>query len=255
MNHSRSARARVSVHATLRRVTTLLVTAGLGLALACGGPKYPSCDNDDTCNTDGHSGVCLNGACVACRDDAGCGRGKECRAGACVAIEAFCDEKTQCPDGAPCQNQRCQPKLAKRAPRECGDDTPCPSGQRCENGHCVAPPQGGPGCTDFPPPRFDFEAADVVGEAQSTLTRLASCVTDGSLKGANVLLTGHCDARGEEEFNMTLGAQRAEAVRALLVRLGVPAGKVQTSSRGKLDATGSDDSSMALDRRVDIEVR
>ena len=255
MNHPDRARARFTVLATNRHALTLVVASALALVLACGGPKYPSCDNDDACNTDGHSGVCMNGTCVACRDDFGCGRGKECRAGACVAIEAYCDEKTQCPDGAPCQHQRCQPKLARRAPRECGDDAPCPGGQRCENGHCVAPPQGGPGCTDFAPPRFDFEAADVVSEAQSTLQRLARCVTDGSLKGSEVLLTGHCDARGEEEFNMTLGAQRAEAVRGVLVRLGVPAEKVKTSSRGKLDATGTDDTSMAIDRRVDIEVR
>jgi peptidoglycan-associated lipoprotein len=197
----------------------------------------------------------VNGTCVDCRDDAACGRGKACRAGTCAPIEGFCDDKSPCPGGVPCQDGRCQPKVASLPPRECGDDMPCSNGQRCENGHCVTPPQGGPGCTDFPAPRFDFEAADVQGEGTSTLKRLADCVTKGTLKGANVLLTGHCDARGEDEFNMTLGAQRAESVKTFLGGLGVPANRVSTSSRGKLDARGTDESSMAQDRRVDIEVR
>ena len=83
----------------------------------------------------------------------------------------------------------------------------------------------------------------------------AGCLANGSLKNAKVILTGHCDARGENEFNMSLGAQRSEAVKAILVSLGVPPNRITASSRGKLDATGSDEAGMANDRRVDIEVR
>jgi peptidoglycan-associated lipoprotein len=241
----------------MSRVRNLLsVAAAVAIVVACGGPKYPNCENDDDCNTDGHSGVCMNGKCVACRDDAGCGHGKECRAGACAPIEGFCDQKTACPGGAPCQNGRCQPRVASRPPpRECGDDLPCPSGQRCENGHCVLPPQGGPGCTEFPAPKFDFEDATIAGSAQEVLRRLADCLTKGTLKSQSVLLTGHCDPRGEDEFNMTLGAQRAEAVRSFLTALGVPANRIALSSRGELDARGVDEAGWSADRRVDIEVR
>ena len=41
------------------------------------------------------------------------------------------------------------------------------------------------------------------------LERLAKCLTNGGLKNARLLLTGHCDARGEQEFNMSLGDYRA----------------------------------------------
>lgn len=237
------------------RVGAALGLAGLALALACGGPKYPSCENDDHCNTSGHNGVCVNGTCVQCRDDAGCGRGQSCQAGACKIIEGFCDDKLPCPGGVPCQNGRCSTKVASVVPVECSDDKPCGSGQRCENGHCVSPPQGGPGCTEFPAPKFDFEAAEVTGDARATLQRLAECVTKGTLKGSRVLLTGHCDSRGEDEFNMSLGAQRAEVVRTFLSGLGVPAERISTSSRGELDARGTDEAGMQQDRRVDIEVR
>ena len=60
---------------------------------------------------------------------------------------------------------------------------------------------------------------------------------------------------GEYEFNMGLGAQRAENVKVFVVGLGLPVDKVTTSSRGKLDASGSDEAGWANDRRVDIEVR
>lgn len=220
-------------------VKVALACGGLAFALACGGPKYPSCENDEHCNSDGHQGVCVNGKCVSCRDDSGCGAGKECRAGTCEAKREPNESKV----------------VSRPPPRECGDDMPCPQGQRCENGHCVLPPQGGPGCREFPAPKFDFEGAELRGDAADVLRRLAECITTGSLKGSNVLLTGHCDPRGEDEFNMTLGAQRAETVRTFLTGLGVPANKIAVSSRGKLDAHGSDETSWAQDRRVDIEVR
>jgi peptidoglycan-associated lipoprotein len=54
---------------------------------------------------------------------------------------------------------------------------------------------------------------------------------------------------------MSLGAQRAEGVKTFLVGLGIANDKVTASSRGKLDANGTDEASWANDRRVDIEVR
>src|ERR1700761_8097149 len=77
-------------------VLTLVGVAGAG----CGGPKYPLCDNDDQCNTDGHTGVCVAGKCVECRDDKTCGAGKTCVSGGCTDIPGFCDKTHACPDGS-----------------------------------------------------------------------------------------------------------------------------------------------------------
>jgi len=60
----------------------------------------------------------------------------------------------------------------------CDDSHPCGSGQKCQNGHCVAPPNGGPGCTDFPPPKFQFESSELLSESKATLDRLAGCLGD-----------------------------------------------------------------------------
>jgi peptidoglycan-associated lipoprotein len=227
----------------------------LALAVACGGPKFPSCDNDENCNTEGHHGVCVDHKCVECRNDEQCGAGKSCQSGTCTPIEGYCDDSHPCENGGKCGNDhRCQ--AAARQDVECDDEHPCKKGEKCQNGHCTAPPaQAGPGCRDFPAPKFDFESPELRADARDTLQRLATCLSSGSLKANRILLTGHCDNRGENEYNMGLGAERAEGVKNFLIGLGVPTGKLATSSRGKLDAVGTDEAGWSNDRRVDIEVR
>ena len=173
-------------------------------------------------------------------------------------VEGFCDDKSPCPDGAPCTASRCGPvaKAASAPMVECDDEHPCKGrGDRCQNGHCVGPELGGPGCRDFGAPTFDFDSPELSEPMKQTLSRLATCLMTGSLKGRRVLLTGHCDPRGENEYNMGLGATRSERARSFLVKLGVAESQVTTSSRGKLDAIGSEESTWQQDRRVDIEVR
>jgi peptidoglycan-associated lipoprotein len=48
-----------------------------------------------------------------------------------------------------------------------------------------------------------------------------------------VLVEGHCDDRGSEEYNIALGASRAESVKQALVQEGVPATRIRTISYGK----------------------
>ena len=48
-----------------------------------------------------------------------------------------------------------------------------------------------------------------------------------------VLIEGHCDDRGSEEYNIALGTSRAESVKRALVQEGIPADRVRTVSYGK----------------------
>jgi peptidoglycan-associated lipoprotein len=247
----------VTVHKKLLGLGAGLLLGAILVGSGCGGPKFPNCENDQHCNTDGHKGVCLNGKCVDCRSDEACGDGRECHGGTCVATEGYCDDKKPCGEGKLCgKDHRCKAELqASNAPVECDDEHPCKGpGERCQNGRCYAPPKA-PGCEEFPAPRFSYESAEVTDEVRVTLDRLSKCLTTGPLKGRRVLFTGHCDARGEYEFNMGLGAHRAEAVKAMLANAGVAADRMTTSSRGKLDAVGQDEAGWANDRRVDIEIR
>jgi outer membrane protein OmpA-like peptidoglycan-associated protein len=86
------------------------------------------------------------------------------------------------------------------------------------------------------------------------LAKVAECLTAGQLKGKSVKLIGRADARGTTEYNMALGARRANAVLKYLGNLGVPAAQLSETSRGELDATGAGEEGYRRDRRVDIDV-
>jgi peptidoglycan-associated lipoprotein len=66
-----------------------------------------------------------------------------------------------------------------------------------------------------------------------------------------VQVEGHCDERGSEEYNMALGAKRAQAAKDYLVTLGISGSRVSTISYGKeLPAcTEHDESCWAQNRR------
>ena len=71
----------------------------------------------------------------------------------------------------------------------------------------------------------------------------------------NVQVTGMCDPRGTEEYNMALGDRRARATRDHLQRLGIQRPRMQTRSVGEEMATGSDEYGWSRDRRSDITER
>jgi peptidoglycan-associated lipoprotein len=101
-------------------------------------------------------------------------------------------------------------------------------------------------------PKFDFAETALLPEDRSVLEQVARCVTTGPLKGRAIRLVGRADPRGEVEYNMTLGEHRADTVRRYLASLGVDDRRISETSRGKLDAVGSDDVGWRRDRRVDI---
>ena len=84
------------------------------------------------------------------------------------------------------------------------------------------------------------------------LRKLAVCFSTGPLAGRQMGLVGHADPRGESEYNMLLGERRATNVKQVIVSEGLAPDKMSTSSRGEMDATGTDEASWARDRRVDV---
>jgi peptidoglycan-associated lipoprotein len=105
------------------------------------------------------------------------------------------------------------------------------------------------------PPKFDFDSSNLSSQERDILAQVAKCVTTGPLAGKGLKLTGRADPRGEQEYNMNLGEHRATSVRKYLVGLGVPDGKMAETSRGALDATGTNETGWQNDRRVDISLQ
>ena len=103
-------------------------------------------------------------------------------------------------------------------------------------------------------PSFDFDSAALAPEDRTMLAAVAKCLTDGALRGRNVSFVGRTDPRGEPEYNMTLGGSRADTVHRYMVDLGVGRDRMGTTSRGEMDASGTNEAGWAQDRRVDIEL-
>jgi peptidoglycan-associated lipoprotein len=101
-------------------------------------------------------------------------------------------------------------------------------------------------------PKFDYDKDELSTDDRNVLDQLATCMTTGPLKGKAVALIGRADPRGTEEYNLGLGSRRASSVGKYLAHLGVQDGQLAVTTRGSLDASGTDEAGWANDRRVDI---
>jgi len=101
-------------------------------------------------------------------------------------------------------------------------------------------------------PHFDFDESSLSAIDTSVLAQVAKCLTTGPLAGRHLRLVGRADARGTTEYNFVLGAHRASAVGQYLEQQGIESPRIRETSRGELDAKGTDDTTMRDDRRVDI---
>ena len=72
-----------------------------------------------------------------------------------------------------------------------------------------------------------------------------------------LVVIGHTDRVGRAEANDELSLRRAEAVRAMLVRAGIPAAQIETAGRGEREPLlpTADEVAEPLNRRVEINVR
>ena len=82
---------------------------------------------------------------------------------------------------------------------------------------------------------FDYDKSEIRPDAQAVLRSDAAALKSifSDIADARVLVEGHCDERGTNEYNLALGDRRATAARDFLVNLGVPSSKLSTVSYGE----------------------
>jgi len=78
---------------------------------------------------------------------------------------------------------------------------------------------------------FDFDRYDLSADARTILRTNADWLKNNPI--ARVEIEGHCDDRGTNEYNLALGAKRAQAAREYLVTLGVASSRLSTISYGE----------------------
>jgi peptidoglycan-associated lipoprotein len=99
---------------------------------------------------------------------------------------------------------------------------------------------------------FDYDSAQIVDSERGKVEAVAALLTQNT--AMTVVLEGHCDERGSNEYNLTLGERRALAVRAFLMGLGVDTARIQTRSFGeeRPKNPGHDEAAWAENRRVEF---
>jgi peptidoglycan-associated lipoprotein len=78
---------------------------------------------------------------------------------------------------------------------------------------------------------FDYDKSNVRPSEISTAQRDAAFFAQHP--SLHVLIEGHCDERGSEEYNLALGTSRAESLKQSLLQQGISAGRLKTISYGK----------------------
>jgi peptidoglycan-associated lipoprotein len=78
---------------------------------------------------------------------------------------------------------------------------------------------------------FDYNKADVRSDAMPTTQNNSAFLSQHP--NVKVVIEGHCDDRGSEEYNLALGTSRAESAKQALVQQGIAAERITTVSLGK----------------------
>jgi len=111
-------------------------------------------------------------------------------------------------------------------------------------------------------PLFNFDKANVRADQRKLLDDFVAGLQD--VEYDEIVVVGHADRIGSEAYNQKLSERRANAVRAYLIRQGVPAAKVRAEGRGESESVVGDNCSaergksliacLQPDRRVDVSV-
>ena len=101
---------------------------------------------------------------------------------------------------------------------------------------------------------FDVDSSRLRAESKKNLDNLASSLS--SFGDSKLLLVGHTDSQGSDEYNLSLSRRRADAVGSYLESRGVSSMRVQTSGRGETEpiATNDSDSGRQQNRRVEVAI-
>ena len=79
---------------------------------------------------------------------------------------------------------------------------------------------------------FDTDSSALSAQARATLDKQAQWLTTYS-QYSQFTIAGHADERGTREYNLALGARRAQTVRDYLISRGIAANRIRTISYGK----------------------
>ena len=78
---------------------------------------------------------------------------------------------------------------------------------------------------------FDSDSSELTAQSRATLDKQVQWLQ--MYRNYTFVIEGHADERGTREYNIALGARRAQAVRDYMIARGIEAGRMRTVSYGK----------------------
>lgn len=103
---------------------------------------------------------------------------------------------------------------------------------------------------------FDFDKSVIKPEGRRVLDGFITSLNGSQARYDTVIVIGHTDSIGSDEYNLRLGQRRAESVKAYLISKGIDSRLIKTSSRGEREPIADNRTAegRAKNRRVVIEV-
>ena len=101
--------------------------------------------------------------------------------------------------------------------------------------------------------QFKFDSAELTPEAKATLGQIAQVLQDDLMRDKVIMLEGHADASGGEDYNLSLSTRRAGSVRDYLVTAyGIAGERLRSVGKGELEPFDATDPQSPVNRRVEF---
>ncbi|RJP21596.1 MAG: peptidoglycan-associated lipoprotein Pal [Candidatus Omnitrophota bacterium] len=99
---------------------------------------------------------------------------------------------------------------------------------------------------------FDYDKSMLRPEAKAAIQKNVQFLKENP--NTRILIEGHCDERGTNEYNLALGERRAESVKNYMIELGIDSSRISTKSWGeeKPVAQGHNEAAWKQNRRAEM---
>ncbi|MFA6955823.1 MAG: peptidoglycan-associated lipoprotein Pal [Thermoanaerobaculia bacterium] len=99
---------------------------------------------------------------------------------------------------------------------------------------------------------YEYDSSSLTDQAREALQASSTWLKSNAQYG--LIVEGHCDERGTEQYNLALGERRAYAAKEYLVSLGIDAARIKTQSFGEERPfdTGTTEAAYAKNRRAHL---
>ena len=105
----------------------------------------------------------------------------------------------------------------------------------------------------FQPVYFLFDQSAIATSEYGKLDQIASYLSSNA--GTGVVIEGHCDSKGSDEYNRALGERRALAAKEYLLKKGIADNRIRTVSYGEEKPAGADDAQNRRDEFIGVTLK